>query len=207
LTAGPLVLLMIHPMARVNAPFSQRERWALCDLLSELGPDVATLCEGWRSADLAAHLVARDHRPDAMPGMVLRARPFGPWTDRVQHGVRDTMTWDALLGRLRSGPPPLLKPVDKTLNTVEYFVHHEDLRRGQPGWEPRRLEPADEARLWRYLRFTARGARRSAQRLEAPGFDPLVVSNHARGAVIAGPVGELTMWVAGRKSAARVEVR
>jgi uncharacterized protein (TIGR03085 family) len=117
------------------------------------------------------------------------------------------MTWDALLERLRSGPPPLLKPLDKTINTVEYFVHHEDLRRAQPGWEPRRLEPTDEALLWRYLRFTARGARKSARQLEAPGFEPLVVSKNGHGAVIAGPVGELTMWVAGRKSAARVEVR
>jgi uncharacterized protein (TIGR03085 family) len=191
-------------MSPTGAPFSQRERWALCDLLTELGPDVPTLCTGWRSADLAAHLVARDHRPDAMPGMVVPWPPFGPWTDRVQQGVRDTMTWDALVDKARTGPPLLLKPLDKAINTLEYFVHHEDLRRGQEGWEPRPLEAADEALLWRYLRLTAR---RSASRLESPGREPLVMSKKSRGPVVEGPVGELTLWAAGRKSAARVEVR
>ena len=49
------------------------ERAALCDLLDELGPDQPTLCEGWQTRDLAAHLVVREHRLDAAPGILLPA--------------------------------------------------------------------------------------------------------------------------------------
>jgi uncharacterized protein (TIGR03083 family) len=37
----------------------RKERQALCDTLTELGPDAPTLCEGWTTADLAAHLMVR----------------------------------------------------------------------------------------------------------------------------------------------------
>lgn len=135
-------------MAKTTASFAQRERSALCDLLVDLGPDAPTLCEGWRSADLAAHLFIREHRPDASPGLRLRFAPARAWTKRVQDGARDTLTWDALVGKVRAGPAPLVRPFDKAINTLEYFVHHEDLRRAQTGWEPRLLAPEDEAALW-----------------------------------------------------------
>jgi uncharacterized protein (TIGR03085 family) len=193
-------------MAADHASFSQRERWALCDLLSELGPDVPTLCAGWRSADLAAHLVTRDHRPDAVPGMVVRLGALTAWTDRVQQGLRDTLTWDALVARARSGPPPWLKPFDQGMNTVEYFVHHEDLRRAQPGWEPRSLPPTDEAVLWRHLRYMKLSPRPPASRLEAPGVEEMVLPRGRQRPVVRGPVGELALWLLGRKGVARVEV-
>jgi uncharacterized protein (TIGR03085 family) len=41
--------------------------------------------------------------------------------------------------------------VDKVANTFEYVVHHEDLRRSQPAWEPRQLDPADLDTLWAQL--------------------------------------------------------
>lgn len=193
-------------MPPTDAPFSQRERWALCDLLAELGPDAPTLCDGWRSADLAAHLVTREHRPDAAPGSVIKWHPLHSWTDRVQQGLRDTTTWDDLLARLRSGPPALLKPVDRTFNTVEYFVHHEDLRRAQPEWAPRALSTADEDQLWRYMRVAAHAARKAARRLQAPGREPMLLSKKGDGGLVKGPVGELALWVTGRTSVAQVEI-
>ncbi len=44
-----------------------------------------------------------------------------------------------LVERLRGHglTPMALPPVDKLFNTVEYFVHHEDLRRAQEGWDCR----------------------------------------------------------------------
>jgi len=36
-----------------------QERAALCDTLEQYGPDAPTLCTGWMTLDLAAHLVAR----------------------------------------------------------------------------------------------------------------------------------------------------
>jgi uncharacterized protein (TIGR03085 family) len=137
--------------------------------------------------------------------MVLRFAPLVAWADRVQHGVRDTTTWDALVQRARSGPPALLKPFDREINTVEYFVHHEDLRRAQPGWEPRTLDAGDEAVLWRQLRRMRWAMRSPVARLEAPGQAPLVFPNTKLGGAVRGPVGELALWVLGRKDAARVE--
>ncbi|MGH9105707.1 MAG: TIGR03085 family metal-binding protein [Acidimicrobiales bacterium] len=192
-------------MPPAGPPFSQRERSALCDLLWELGPDAPTLCEGWLSADLAAHLATRDRRPDAVPGMVAKLGPLRTWTERAQERLRDATTWDALVGRVRSGPPPLLRPLDPVINTIEYFVHHEDLRRAQPGWEPRPLAAADEALLWRQLRWTRFMAPRSVARVEPSGYAPVAISKGGGGTVLNGPVGEVVLWLSGRKGVARVE--
>ena len=48
---------------------SAAEREALADALASAGPDAPTLCEGWTAHDLAAHLIAREHRPDSTPGI------------------------------------------------------------------------------------------------------------------------------------------
>jgi uncharacterized protein (TIGR03085 family) len=203
-------------MAEPGASLAQRERSALCDLLVDLGPDAPTLCEGWRSADLAAHLFIRDHRPYALPGMWVKFGPVQAWVKRVQDGARDTLTWDDLISKVRSGPAPPLRPFDQGLNTVEYFVHHEDLRRAQPGWGPRPLGPEDETTLWSraaYLRTTALVSSRifhrppPASRLEAPGKPSLLLTKTGEGTVVQGPVGELVMWLNGRKQVARVETK
>ncbi|WP_461013210.1 maleylpyruvate isomerase N-terminal domain-containing protein, partial [Trueperella pyogenes] len=49
--------------------FSSDERRRLADLLLAKGPDAPTLCEGWFTRDLAAHLWIREHRLDAAVGM------------------------------------------------------------------------------------------------------------------------------------------
>src|ERR1700753_1453307 len=51
--------------------YAQAERTALCDLFLELGPQAPTLCEGWTTRDLAAHLVVRDRRPDGAIGILV----------------------------------------------------------------------------------------------------------------------------------------
>ncbi len=48
-----------------------KERAALCDTLDKYGPDAPTLCVGWTTLDLAAHLVAREARSDAALGLVV----------------------------------------------------------------------------------------------------------------------------------------
>jgi uncharacterized protein (TIGR03085 family) len=205
---------MIADMPRSGTPFCRRERWALCDLLGQLGPDVPTLCAGWTSADLAAHLYVRDRRLDAGPGHVVNVPPFAAWTKRLQDNARDMLKWDALLGQIRSGPPAPVKPFDSAFNTIEYFVHHEDLRRAQPDWAPRVLGPNDEGALWGHLRSMRFGyllsstvLRRApaAARLEAPGREPILLNRSGQGTVIRGPVGEVTLWLLGRKGVAQVD--
>ena len=100
------------------------------------------------------------------------------------------------------------------MNTVEYFVHHEDLRRAQPDWSPRLLTPEDETALWSRLGYFRTATLVSttifhrppeAGRLEVPGQPPLLLTRNGQGTVVQGPVGEVVMWLNGRRRAARVE--
>ena len=50
-----------------------KERAALCDTFDKYGAEAPTLCEGWLTLDLAAHLVAREARSDAAIGLVIPA--------------------------------------------------------------------------------------------------------------------------------------
>lgn len=111
--------------------YARDERAALCDLLDQLGPDAATLCEGWRTADLAAHLVLREHRPDAAVGIL--GGPLARHTEKVQRALRVKLPYEALVQTVRSGPPRLslfaIPGMDERANFAEYFVHYEDVRR------------------------------------------------------------------------------
>ena len=68
-----------------DASLAARERARLADLLDEVGPDAPTCCEGWTTAHLAAHLVVRDGRPDALPGFGLSMgiERFAQWPTSI----------------------------------------------------------------------------------------------------------------------------
>jgi uncharacterized protein (TIGR03085 family) len=183
---------------------AQQERKALCDLLVETGPDAPTLCEGWRTADLAAHLVARERRPDSGPGLVWP--PLAAHTDKVRRAIRDRTPWEQLVETVRRGPPFLLRPFDGPMNTVEFFIHIEDVRRAQGGWEPRVISQELADALWARV-----GPGGMAKRVPAT----IVITSPGRAdkeggsgprLTLAGDPGELTMFGAGRQTAAHVEI-
>jgi uncharacterized protein (TIGR03085 family) len=183
---------------------AQQERKTLCDLFVERGSDAPTLCEGWLTADLAAHLVVRERRPDSGPGLVWPA--LAGYTDKVRRAVRDRTPWDKLVETVRRGPPLLLRPFDAQMNTVEFFIHVEDVRRAQPGWEPRAISPELADALW-----TRVGPGGMAKKVPAT----IVITSPGRAdkqrgtgprLTLAGDPGELTMFGAGRQGAARIEI-
>jgi uncharacterized protein (TIGR03085 family) len=135
---------------------AQRERAALVDTMRSVGPDAPTLCEGWTTRDLAAHLVIRERRPDAAPGILIPF--FAAHTEKVQNKVAEETDWDELVDMVASGPPLYspLKLLDPVANVAEMFIHHEDVRRAQPGWTPRALEPALAGTLRRTLPLMGR---------------------------------------------------
>lgn len=188
---------------------AQRERRSLADLLLRVGPDAPTLCQGWTAADLAAHLVIRERRPDAGLGLVV---PFlAGHTQNVQNGVRDGRSFEALVATVHGGPPfPLrFSFIDEPMNAAEFFIHHEDVRRAQPGWAPRELDPELERSLWSRLRFAARMARRAAPvglTLVAPGYGRVEVRSGEPTVTVTGPPGELLLFLSGRQEASSVEV-
>jgi uncharacterized protein (TIGR03085 family) len=183
---------------------AQRQRHTLCDLFEELGPAAPTLCEGWTTLDLAAHLVVRERRPDSGPGLVWA--PLAGYTDRVRRSARDRTSWPELVATVRRGPPALLRPFDHAMNTVEYFIHVEDVRRAQPGWEPRPLAPSLADALW--SRVGAGGMAKQVGatiELRSDGRDPKV-AGVGPVVVLEGDPGELTLFGAGRQAASRVEI-
>jgi len=194
--------------------YSRQERLALCALLDETGPDAPTLCEGWTTGDLAAHLVLRERRPDAAAGVA--GGPLAGYTARVQERIKARIPFPDLVRMIRSGPPRLsvmaLPGVDERANAVEFFVHHEDVRRGAPGWEPRELSSGESDMLWDRLRLARFMLRRAPVGVElarddADGPAYRITARNATPAVtVVGSPAELTMWVMGRRTAARVRM-
>jgi uncharacterized protein (TIGR03085 family) len=185
------------------------ERLALCELMSELGPDAATLCTGWSTGDLAAHLVVREYRPVAAAGISIGA--LSGLTERARTKTRDRTPFPELLERIRQGPPRWslfgLPGADKALNTAEYFVHHEDVRRAQEGWEPRPADPVLDEQLWRRLRGAARLIMRKVPAevtVVRPDGKTMLITKGGKRARVHGPVSELVLWVFGRADVAQV---
>ncbi|WP_067702690.1 TIGR03085 family metal-binding protein [Nocardia jejuensis] len=178
---------------------AQRERQALVQAMVAAGPDASTLCGEWTVRDLAAHLVVRERRPDAAPGIMLK--PFEPYLEKVQRKVAQRPFPD-LLQTVRTGPPFYLRPVDALMNLTEMFVHHEDVRRAEPGWEPRVLSAADENRLWKVLTGLSRMAYRKSPvtvALATPdGRHAVAHKGGDRTVVLAGPPSELLLHAFGR---------
>src|SRR6188768_3011021 len=82
---------------------AQRERAGLVEIMTALGPDAATLCQGWTTRDLTAHLLVRERRPDALPGILFK--PLAHYTARVQNQLTTSTKWEDLVELFASGPP------------------------------------------------------------------------------------------------------
>jgi uncharacterized protein (TIGR03085 family) len=200
-------------------PVSQSERAALADLLEQLGPDQPTCCEGWTTRDIATHVVVRDRRPDAMPGLVLGG-PFAVWTQRTHARTRSARPYGVLVAELRSGPaawlPTSWPAVDRLLNTAELVIHHEDVRRAQPGWAPRDLPRSVQDQLWSTVPLLARGrasarsvgglfVRRSDVPDGAAGSERRLRDGEPTTTVTGAPL-EVLLWASGRPDIACVDL-
>jgi uncharacterized protein (TIGR03085 family) len=171
-----------------------RERREICDLFIELGPDAPTLCEGWTTADLAAHLVLREH--------------YHRWPE-AKLAAEKAKGFPAMVARLRAGAPLIpwrIPRVRNVFNGLEFFIHHEDVRRAN-GREPRPTMPDLEALAWRMSGYSAR---RLARRIRPYGLE-LVRPDGAKRcfgsgemATLTGPATELTLYMGGRRATSHV---
>lgn len=189
-------------------PLSRSERAALCNSALDAGESAPTLCGGWSVKDLVVHLLVRERHPVGAVGIVVP--PLAGLTERTSRRLA-RQDFTALVERVRGGPPlwsPTAVPaVDRTANSLEFLVHHEDIRRARPGWAPRELAHAEQRAVWRTLAVAGKAlvrpagvpvelrwpgaARDGADRTATlrPGADPVVVSGE--------PV-ELAMLLFGR---------
>lgn len=191
---------------------AQLERQSLCTTLTRVGPHAPTLCEGWDTADLAAHLVVRERRPDAAAGVVIPA--LAERTARVQDGYAG-QTWPTLVEMVRQGPPgwsPTRVPaVDEAVNLVEFFVHHEDVLRASDAPTHRALDDDLRSALWARLKQMGQLMFR-----RSPVGVVLVTPDHGRRSVhgptklgtvvLRGRPEELLLFGYGRSAVAEVEI-
>ncbi|MFJ5259055.1 TIGR03085 family metal-binding protein [Streptomyces sp. NPDC088387] len=190
--------------------FAKRERLLLADLLETSGPDAPTLCEGWVTRDLAAHVVVRERRPDAAGGIMIKQ--LAPRLEKVMEEFA-AKPYEELIQLIRTGPPRFspfnLKQIDEASNTVEFYVHTEDVRRARPDWAPRELDGVFQDALWSRLERTARLMGRSAPTgvvLRRPDGQTAVAHRGAPVVTVTGEPSELLLFSYGRKSAAKVDL-
>ncbi|MQY15849.1 hypothetical protein SRB5_60400 [Streptomyces sp. RB5] len=187
---------------------AKRERLLLADLLETAGPDAPTLCGGWTTRDLAAHVVVRERRGEAA-GILLQA--LAPRLERVRQEFA-AKPYGELLDLVRQGPPRwspfALKQIDEVSNTVEFYVHGEDVRRAQPDYPPRTVDPVLADTLWKRLERMARLMGRKAPVgivLRRPDGQTTVAHRGTPVVTVTGEPAELLMFAYGRQQVADVE--
>ncbi|WP_411106032.1 TIGR03085 family metal-binding protein [Streptomyces sp. cmx-4-9] len=187
---------------------AKRERLLLADLLEAAGPEAPTLCDGWTCRELAAHVVVRERRPDAAGGLLLNVLKARLDKAMAEYAAKP---YEELLQLIRTGPPRLspyaLKQIDESANAVEFFVHAEDVRRAQPDWSPREVDPVFADSLWSRLEKMARlTGRRSPVGLvlRRPNGQTAVAHKGSPVVTVTGEPGELTLFCFGRQDAAAV---
>lgn len=189
---------------------SRDERTALADLLTSVGPDAPTLCEGWTTGDLAVHLVVREYRPDAAAGMFL-----GPARSRLDAVTQEYSgrPFADLVAAYRGGPPVWnpMRWIDPVVNLAENFIHHEDVRRGGGEWSARSLSERTRNALWRAARLAARGflvpTGPTVRLVRTDGAGGAVeVGKGAPEVTVAGAAPEILLWLYGRDKACDLTV-
>jgi uncharacterized protein (TIGR03085 family) len=186
---------------------ARAEREQLCDLALAVGPDAATLCGEWDVRHLMAHLLVRDRQPHNAIGIVARA-----FAARHDDAVASTArrSFPELVADVRAARSPLALPlVDTVANTIEFFVHHEDVRR-RPGVDakPRDLPRKTVDALWRALpvigRLIVRDAGVPVQVRRTDTGTTLQLRRGENPVVLVGEVSELVLYLYGRRDVARV---
>lgn len=146
--------------------------------------------------------------PDAAGGILLGA--LKNRLERVQAEFA-AKPYEELIQLIRTGPPRFspyaVKQVDEAANTVEFYVHTEDVRRAQPDWSRRELDPVFADLLWARAEKTARLlGRRSPVGLvlRRPDGQTAVAHKGTPVVTVTGEPGELLLFVFGRQDAATV---
>lgn len=186
------------------------ERALLCAAAQQAGPDAPTLCGDWTVRDLVVHLLIREGHPAAVGIFV---PPLRGLLDRATTKTSAGEFTD-LIRRLRHGPPlwsPFAVPkLGSLANRLEFFVHHEDIRRAQPGWEPRALPAGTEDGLWAALRHAGRLPTATAPvgvvGERSDSGERATFKKGDRQVVVRGLPSEVALYVYGRTEQARVEL-
>jgi uncharacterized protein (TIGR03085 family) len=187
------------------------QRAALCDALAAVEPTAPTLCEGWTAHHLAAHVWLRENLAFGQAADLVTGR-----RERIEQRLADVMaerSYAGLVAAIRRGPSPTspfrLPGLEAALNTIEFFVHCEDVRRGAGVNTPRPRDAALEVLAWRRVPGLARIFLRGCPvavwiERDVPPGDPVRIGTGPDIVTIAGPASEVLLYLNGRRRAANV---
>lgn len=115
---------------------------------------------------------------------------------------------------IRNGPPRFspfgFRGAERWLNTVELFVHHEDVLRAQPKSPRRDLPQEAQDELQRHLkRLAPLMLRRCPTGVDAvlPDGSTMQLHKGAEAAILEGKPGEIILYLEGRRSEADITIR
>ena len=188
---------------------SRVERAQLCDRLDQLGPDAPTLSGDWDTHHLVAHLRLRESSPIGSLKSSL---------GKIADGAVDELVagddYAGLVQAVRRGPPRLsifgTRRTDRDLNTLEFFIHHEDVRRAAVQWSARELPTWAEDQIWSRTRVFGKLLLRHQPVgivLErADTGERSVAVKKDRPAIIKALPSELALYAYGRRAVAQVDL-
>ncbi|MDO4929423.1 MAG: TIGR03085 family metal-binding protein [Corynebacterium sp.] len=186
---------------------AQTYRHKLASALREAGPDAPTLCEGWRAADLAAHLYIRENKPLAAAGIFVS--PLHKVFEKTEAEIL-AQPYEQTIAAWEKGPSKRnpMKYADQYMNGAEHFVHYADVARAQ---DPECELPLDAQQAKELHRATAFIAKRELAKAPVPVIAfpdgmPRIIIKDKKGVSLlgddvvrlSGPIGEILLWAYGR---------
>ncbi len=187
----------------MSESLARTERLGLVEVFRSLGPSAPTLCEGWRTADLLAHLVLRERKPVAALGILVSS--LSARTEQLT--LELASDFEANIRLFESGPPSWnpMRYLDALVNGSEMLIHHEDVLRAQPEWKPRVLSAQAQQEARRILRGAAQLMTRGAKVKVRP--DPAGALTPANGeVVIRGDEVDILLRISGRSTNVHVTI-
>jgi uncharacterized protein (TIGR03085 family) len=193
-------------------PHSLDERHEFSATLRQVGAGAPTLCGDWTTRELVAHLVLRERSLVEAAGRL----PVPRLRDRAERAIADLAArqpYERTVTEFEDGPPPYspfaLAPLREAVNLLEYVIHHEDVRRGDPGQDPvpRSMPLARQRAVWQRLRLAAPLTMRAVPvgvRLVWPANGEIATRRRGTPVVVTGDPVELALIAFGRQRAARV---
>ena len=189
--------------------FVTAERQRLIGTFERVGADADTLCEGWDAEDLLRHMVLRELFPHH--GLFSKLPLKAADKSREHIDDIDTADYETLLETFKTGrhrlSPLQFGPVDRAMNTLEYVIHHEDLRRAQDPRLGRVLTPEEQGIIFSHLKAMAQMLFLKAPVqviLHSPEFGEFTAfatKRHKETVTLEGPPLELALYSFGRNRA------
>lgn len=200
--------------------FVAASRDALVTALLAAGPQAPTLCEGWQTQHLAAHIHLRESSPLSV-GLVVSplSRALQAKTMELGEASQSVKEYQRLVKSIASAnteSPDQGKPSKNPLrrigsgagrrlatlgNLLEFFVHTEDVRRAQRRWAPRKLSTEYADALFTELRHQAKIHYRkfpTGVALVRSNGERIIAKKGNEYTFISGPAGELVLHAFGR---------